>query len=77
MGLLKDGPRVPPHSLADLSSRTGRQSYFATARIVRVDADPHSADHYYAYVDDYLEFDRPVSFRDDGLFYRNREHLFC
>ena len=54
----------PRRSSAHLSSSGGRQSYFATARIVRVDADPRRTDHYYAYVEDYLEFDRPVPFRE-------------
>ena len=44
------------------------RTYLNAARIVRVDADPRRADHYYAYVDDYLEFDRPVPFREAGLF---------
>ena len=61
----------PRRSSAHLSSTGGRQSYFATARIVRVDGDPHRADHYYAYVADYLEFDRPVPFREDGFFYES------
>ena len=62
----------PRRSTAHLSSSGGRQSYFATARIVRVGSDPRRADHYYAYVADYLEFDRPVRFRDDGFFYESR-----
>lgn len=61
----------PRRSSAHLSSSGGRQSYFATARIVRVDADPHRADHYYAYVEDYLEFDRPVPFQEAGFFYES------
>ena len=61
----------PRRSSAHLSSSGGRQSYFATARIVRVDGDPRRADHYYAYVEDYLEFDRPVPFREDGFFYES------
>ena len=61
----------PRRSSAKLSSRGGRKSYFATARIVRVDADPRLADHYYAYVEDYLEFDRPVPFRERGFFYES------
>ena len=61
----------PRRSSARLSSSGGRQSYFATARIVRVDGDPRRADHYYAYVEDYLEFDRPVPFREDGFFYES------
>ena len=62
----------PRRSSAHLSSSGGRQSYFATARIVHVDADPRKADHYYAYVEDYLEFDRAVPFRENGFFYESR-----
>ena len=36
----------PRRSSAHLSSSGGRQSYFATARIVHVDGDPRKADHY-------------------------------
>ena len=61
----------PRRSSAHLSSSGGRQSYFATARVVRVNADPRRADHYYAYVEDYLEFDRPVPFQEDGFFYES------
>ena len=45
----------------NLSTSGGRQSYFATARLVRVERDPGTRDHYYAFVEDYLEFDRAVS----------------
>ena len=62
----------PRRSSSHLSSSGGRQSYFATARIVRVDGDPLRSDHYYAYVSDYLEFDRPVPFREDSFFYESR-----
>ena len=58
----------PRRATANLSSTGGRQSYFATARIESVEPDPRRDDHYYAYVRDYLEFDRPVPFRE-GLFY--------
>ncbi len=61
----------PRRSSARLSSSGGRQSYFATARIVRIDGDPRRDDHYYAYVEDYLEFDRPVPFREAGFFYES------
>ena len=50
----------PRRSSADLSSSGGRQSYFATARIAHIGRDPNRDDHYYAYVEDYLEFDRAV-----------------
>jgi len=52
----------PRRSTGELSSRGGRQAYFATARISRVDPDPVRDDHFYAYVSDYLEFDHWVPF---------------
>ena len=61
----------PRRSSAHLSSSGGRQSYFATARIVRIDDDPRRAGHYYACMEDYLEFDCPVPFREDGSFYES------
>ena len=62
-----------PHCVsADLSSSGGRQSYFATARIASIGSDPNRAGHYYAYVEDYLVFDRAVPFRDDGFYYESR-----
>lgn len=59
----------PRRSSAHLSSSGGRMSYFATARLVRIAADPRRADHYYGYVEDYLEFDGPVPFREGSLYY--------
>ena len=53
-----------PRRTSGSSSATGRQAYFATARVTRIAPDPDRDDHYYAYVDSYIEFDRPVSFRD-------------
>lgn len=41
----------------------GRQSYYATARLVRMELEPVRKRQYYAFVEDYLEFDRPVPFR--------------
>ena len=61
----------PRRVSADLSSSGGRQSYFATARIVGIGDDPQRADHYYAYVEDYLEFDRTVPFREGGFYYES------
>ena len=61
----------PRRASSDLSSSGGRQSYFATARIVRIGPDPHRTDHHYAYVEDYLEFDRPVPFRADDFYYES------
>ena len=66
-GLTAGGRRVS----VDLSSSGGRQSYFATARIDRIERDPSRGNHYYAYVEDYLEFDRPVRFRESGFYYES------
>ncbi len=59
----------PRRSTAHLSSSGGRQSYFATARLVDIRPDPTLADHYYGYVRDYLEFDTPVPFREGSFYY--------
>jgi putative restriction endonuclease len=56
-------PRRPDKSL---SSTGGRQTYFATARVIRIEPDPARSDHFYAYMADYLEFPEPVSFRPNG-----------
>jgi putative restriction endonuclease len=53
----------------DLSSRGGRQSYFATARVDRIEADPGRPDHFYAFVSAFLEFDRPVPFREGQRYF--------
>lgn len=50
----------------------GRQSYIAVVRVLGVVADERRDNHYYALVGDYLDFDRPVSFRGPGgLFEQN------
>jgi len=59
----------PRRTSADLQSRGGRQSYFATAHVQRIAPDPRREDHFYAYVADYLEFDRAVPFKDGELYY--------
>ncbi len=61
----------PRRVSADLSSSGGRQSYFATARIVEITEDPRRDNHYYAHVKDYLEFDRPVPFRENNFYYES------
>ena len=46
----------------------GRKAYIATARVVRVERDPRRVGHAYAFVEYYLEFDRPVPLHDgDGF----------
>ncbi|WP_420461711.1 HNH endonuclease [Candidatus Palauibacter sp.] len=59
----------PRRSTAELSSSGGRQSYFATARLVRIEDDPRRTDHHYGYLEDYLEFDTPVPFREGSFYY--------
>lgn len=51
--------------LGDLG-RTGRQAYVAVARVLGVERDPAKSDHYYALIepDSYVEFGRPVPFRE-------------
>lgn len=59
----------PRRRSGDLSSMGGRQAYFATARLTRIIPDPSQPDHFYALVADYLEFDRPVPFKDGDFYY--------
>lgn len=59
----------PRRSSSELSSRGGRQAYFATARVERIGRDSDRAEHFYAYVRDYLEFDRPVPFKEGEFYY--------
>ena len=61
-------PRRPS---ADLSSRGGRQSYFAAARVRDILQDPSNDDHYYALIADFLEFDRAVPFQEGGRYYED------
>jgi len=49
----------------------GRQAYFAMARVLRIEDDPSLEDHYYAYLDGYLEFDHPVGFQGHGNYWES------
>lgn len=49
----------------------GRQVYFATARVVRIEPDPGTPNHFYAIISDYLEFLNPVPFREGDVFYES------
>ena len=62
----------PRRSSGDLGSSGGRQSYFATARVTRIQRDEVRSDHFYALVSDYLEFDRPVPFREGDHYFESR-----
>ncbi|BDU75985.1 HNH endonuclease [Mesoterricola sediminis] len=53
------------------SLRGGRQAYFAMARVLRVESDPRSPEHHYAYLDGYQEFDRAVGFQGHGTYWES------
>jgi putative restriction endonuclease len=59
----------PRRASSDLGSRGGRQAYFATARVQKIERDSSLEDHFYAYISDYLEFDRAVPFKDGEFYY--------
>jgi len=59
----------PRRSTGDPSSVGGRQAYFATARLTRITPDPSRDDHFYGWMADYLEFDRPVPFKEGAFYY--------
>jgi putative restriction endonuclease len=61
----------PRRASSDLGSRGGRQAYFATARVQKIERDSSREDHFYAYVSDYLEFDRAVPFKDGEFYYES------
>lgn len=61
----------PRRTTVELSSFGGRQSYFGVARVVELVEDRDKADHYYALVDDYLDFDQPVPFAEGGRYYES------
>jgi putative restriction endonuclease len=47
----------------------GRRAYIAVARLLRIEPDGARPNHAYAIVDDYLPFDRPVSFAGSGRYW--------
>jgi putative restriction endonuclease len=46
----------------------GRRAYVAVARVASLEPDPDQKGHYYAYVEDYLDFPSPVPFVVDGRY---------
>jgi len=58
----------PRRSTGDVSSSGGRQAYFATAKVIRIYQDPSLQGHFYAELENFLQFVRPVPFRD-GEYY--------
>ncbi|WP_240757091.1 HNH endonuclease [Roseicella aquatilis] len=53
----------PRRSSGAAGSRGGRQAYFSIARVKSVQVDEKIIGHYYAFVEDYLDFDEPVPFK--------------
>lgn len=53
----------------ETGSGGGRMAYVAVGRVCGIDVDPADKGLFYARIDDFLEFDRPVAYRDvDGRF---------
>jgi putative restriction endonuclease len=63
----------PRRSSSELSSRGGRQSYFAAARVESVIEDDTLADHFFAIIDGstYLDFDTAVPFFEHDEYYES------
>jgi putative restriction endonuclease len=61
----------PRRSTVRDASRGGRQAYFATARLDDIVEDKTRADHYYGRVSDFLSFDQPVPFSENGKYYES------
>ncbi len=61
-----------PARLTDARRQDGRRSYFATARVDKIQEDPSTPNHYYAFVSGFLEFPRPVPFKEGDHFYESR-----
>ncbi|HPJ96596.1 MAG TPA: HNH endonuclease [Syntrophales bacterium] len=51
------------------AGHAGRQCYFATARVTHIKEDVTLQDHYYAFVENYVEFSTPVPFRIGTYYY--------
>src|SRR5262245_33819682 len=62
----------PRRSSGDLSSRGGRQAYFAIAKLNSISSDPARADHFYAFVSQFLEFYRAVPFREGQQYFEKQ-----
>ena len=55
-------------------NRSGRRAYVATARVTGVTADSSWPGHFFAAIDpsSYVDFDRPVPFREGGHYYERQ-----
>jgi putative restriction endonuclease len=61
----------PRRSTGELSSRGGRQAYFATARVATLQPDATMPGYHYAFVEDFLEFPCAVPFREGASYYES------
>lgn len=57
-----------PRRVEGPGSNTGRQAYFAVARVRSVEEDPDLKGHYYAYMENYLDLVRAVPFQEVGVY---------
>ena len=57
-----------PRRTTGPSSATGRQAYFAAAKVESIARDPKSSDHYYAFISNYIELDSDVPFRNGNYY---------
>ena len=60
-----------PRRTTGPSSSTGRQAYFAAARVTGIRPDQKLNNHYYADVEKFIEFDIPVPFRADENYFES------
>ncbi len=60
-----------PRRDAGPMSAGGRSAYFAVARLVCIEKDSASGDHFYAFLDQFLEFSRSVPFKENGFYYES------
>ncbi len=60
-----------PRRTTGPSSATGRQAYFAMARVASVETDSKLPGHHYARITDFIEFDQPVPFKEGSHYYES------
>ncbi|MCY4395792.1 MAG: HNH endonuclease [Rhodospirillaceae bacterium] len=61
----------PGRKGASGSDRSGARSYFAVGRISRIEPSPMQDGTYYAMIEDYLDFEQRVPFREDSYYYES------
>ncbi len=61
----------PRRATVELSSRGGRQAYYAVARVREVVESKTQPESFYALVDSYLDFDRAVPFAEGDHYYES------